>query len=99
MDAVSSVSWQEDCRVTQAGLEAAVLRVRPSLQRGVESVVDLCSVPWSNVGGLDDVKLRIQQVTDIFFPLLLLLLLLLRSILLAVSNCQSGGVGEAGRPS
>ena len=25
-------------------------------------MVDACSVPWSAVGGLDDVKLRIQQV-------------------------------------
>ena len=28
-------------------------------------MVDACSVPWSAVGGLDDVKLRIQQV-DVF---------------------------------
>jgi len=40
----------------------AVKKVKPSLQKGAEGMVDLRPVHWDDIGGLDDVKLQIQQV-------------------------------------
>ncbi|KAK7116697.1 hypothetical protein V1264_002330 [Littorina saxatilis] len=54
----------EDLKVRQADFEAALLTVKPSLQRGVEIVCEVPTVLWSDVGGLDDVKLQIQQAVE-----------------------------------
>ncbi|XP_076465171.1 ATPase family gene 2 protein homolog B-like isoform X2 [Babylonia areolata] len=50
--------------VTQADMEAAILSFRPSMQRGVDSVVDVRKVLWSDIGGLDNIKLQIQQAIE-----------------------------------
>ena len=37
--------------------------MKPLLQHGVDSVVENRDISWDDIGGLDDVKLKLQQVT------------------------------------
>lgn len=46
--------------------------VRPSMRKGVECVVDVQPVDWNDIGGLEDVKMKIKQAK---FSLLFVLLL------------------------
>lgn len=36
--------------------------VQPSLRKGVECVVDVQPVRWEDIGGLEQVKMKIRQV-------------------------------------
>ncbi|XP_045156420.2 ribosome biogenesis protein SPATA5L1-like [Mercenaria mercenaria] len=50
--------------VSQCHFQAAVKKMRPSLQKGAEGVVDLRPVHWSDIGGLDTVKEQIKQAVE-----------------------------------
>jgi SpoVK/Ycf46/Vps4 family AAA+-type ATPase len=44
--------FEEECR-----------HFKPAMLRGEDSFVDVRPVAWADIGGLDDVKLQIQQVS------------------------------------
>ena len=47
-----------------ADLQKTLQSLVPSTQRGSDILVDQRPVHWTDIGGLDDVKLQIKQVVN-----------------------------------
>ncbi|XP_060579642.1 ATPase family gene 2 protein homolog B-like isoform X2 [Ruditapes philippinarum] len=62
--AMSETAAGHNTMVNQSHFNIAVKKIRPSLQRGAEGVVDLRPVYWDEIGGLDTVKKQIKQAVE-----------------------------------
>ncbi|XP_052792321.1 ribosome biogenesis protein SPATA5L1-like isoform X1 [Mya arenaria] len=60
----SYLAMAEHSKVSQAHFLSSLHKVRPSLQKGAEGVVDVRPVSWDDIGGLDSVKLQIKQAVE-----------------------------------
>ena len=48
--------------ITTEHFKAALKKVLPSTQKGSPCTTDFDAVNWNDIGGLEEVKLKIQQV-------------------------------------
>ncbi|KAK3609198.1 hypothetical protein CHS0354_003178 [Potamilus streckersoni] len=58
------VKQSERQHIHQEDFLTAFRKHRPSLQKGVEGIVDLKPVLWEQIGGLEDVKQKIKQAVE-----------------------------------
>ncbi|XP_064620554.1 ATPase family gene 2 protein homolog B-like [Lineus longissimus] len=55
---------QEDIPLTMDNFLSAIGKICPSTQRGSDILVDYKPVRWDDIGGLDEVKVKIQQAVE-----------------------------------
>lgn len=62
VEAESQTESQDGCALTLKHLKAALTEVKPSAMR--EVLVEIPNVTWEDIGGLDDIKLALQQAVE-----------------------------------
>ncbi|XP_050402872.1 ribosome biogenesis protein SPATA5L1 isoform X2 [Patella vulgata] len=63
----SAMTRRNDNQISAVEMQdfyCAIKKVIPSLQKGVEGVVDIKQVDWQDIGGLHDVKQQIKQAVE-----------------------------------